>query len=167
MPGSTADAPPGVPGHGRPDRLGCTRPGERAAYTWIVARNRALIATFALLCGLLRGQQPPAPKEEAPPEEDETLQPKREYAFNPLQAQKEIRTGGFYFTKGSYKAAAGRFEEATKWDPGSAEAFFRLGETEEKLRDTRAAREAWTRVLDLAPGDKRAKEVRKKLAAKD
>ena len=56
----------------------------------------------------------------------------KEYAFNPLQAQKEIRTGNYYFKKGSYRAAAGRFEEATKWNGGEPEAWLRLGEAEEK-----------------------------------
>jgi tetratricopeptide (TPR) repeat protein len=136
-----------------------------------VARNRALIGVLALLCGALGAQQAPpkeqAPaKEQAPPEEDETLQPKKEYAFNPLQAEKEVQIGGFYFKKGSYKAAANRFLEATKWNPGLAEAYFRLGEAEEKLRDKKAAHEAWAKFLELAPGDKRAEEVKKKLGGK-
>lgn len=130
-------------------------------------RNWAAIALFALLAAGLSAQQqtPPPPKEQAPPEEDETLQPKKEYAFNPLQAEKEVQTGEFYFKKGSYKAAASRFLEATKWNPGYAEAYFHLGEAEEKLRDQKAAREAWSKFLELAPEDKRADEVKKKLAA--
>ncbi len=125
---------------------------------------------MTLLCGALAAQQPPPkeqapPQEQAPPEEDETLQPKKEYAFNPLQAEKEVKTGAFYLKKGSYKAAASRFLEATKWNPGFAEAYFWLGEAEEKLRDRKAAREAWSKFLELAPEDKRTGEVKKKLAA--
>ena len=56
-------------------------------------------------------------KDGLPPEEDKSLAV-REYGFNPVQAQKEIRTGNYYFKKGSYRAAAGRFEEATKWNSG-------------------------------------------------
>jgi tetratricopeptide (TPR) repeat protein len=129
-----------------------------------------LIAVLALFCGVLGAQQKPpkeeAPaKEQAPPEEDETLQPAKEYAFNPLQAEKEVKTGEFYFRKGSYKAAANRFLEATRWNPGMAEAYFLLGEADEKLKDRKSAREAWSKFLELAPGDKRAEEVKKKLAA--
>ena len=54
-------------------------------------------------------------KDGLPPEEDKSIAVK-EYAFNPLQAQKEIRTGNYYFKKGAFRAAAGRFEEATKWN---------------------------------------------------
>jgi tetratricopeptide (TPR) repeat protein len=132
-----------------------------------VARIRALIAGLALLCGVLAAQQAPPPKEQAPPEEDETLQPKEEYAFNPLQAEKDIKIGVFYFKKGSFKAAATRFLEATKWNPGLAESYFLLGEAEEKLKDRKAAHDAWAKFLELAPGDKRAEEVKKKLGQRN
>src|SRR6516162_8006361 len=84
-----------------------------------------------------------------PPEEDKSIAVK-EYAFNPLQAQKEIRTGNYYFKKGSFRAAAGRFEEATKWNDGEPEAWLRLGEAEEKLKDHKAAYTAYSKYLSLA-----------------
>ena len=115
-------------------------------------------------CALLAQQQTPPPQTQEPPEEDETLIPKKDYPFNPLEAAKELKTGDFYFKKGKYKAAAGRFREATLWNPGFAEAYFRLGEAQEKLRDKKAAHEAYAKFLDLAPQDKRAAEVRNKLA---
>jgi outer membrane protein assembly factor BamD (BamD/ComL family) len=125
---------------------------------------------LALFCGVLGAEQKqpkeqaPA-KEQAPPEEDETLQPKKEYAFNPLQAEKEVKIGEFYLKKGSYLAAANRFQAATKWNPGYAEAYFWWGEAAEKLKDTKTAHEAWSKFVELAPDDKRAEEVKKKLAA--
>src|ERR1700730_6854898 len=66
-------------------------------------------------------------KESEPPEEDDAAKPK-EYAFNPLQAEHELRVGEFYMKKGSYAAAVARFTEATKWNPTLAEAYLRLGE---------------------------------------
>jgi len=118
--------------------------------------------------------QKPAPQE--PPEEDESLQ-EREYAFNPLQAEKELKVGNFYFKKGSYRAAASRFEEATKWNPGYAEAYLRLGQAQEKLAEAEiqpeekqkaveAARRAYEKYLELAPRGKEAESVRKKLASR-
>ncbi len=121
-----------------------------------------------LACACLGAAQEPKkepPPAQEPPEEDESLVTK-EYSFNPLQASKEIRTGLFYFKRGSYKAAAARFEEATRWDPGSAEAYLRLGETREKLKDHKAARAAFTKYLELAPDAKNAAVIRKKLAGK-
>ncbi|MBS1872252.1 MAG: tetratricopeptide repeat protein [Acidobacteria bacterium] len=104
-------------------------------------------------------------KEQEPPEEDEGSKEK-EYGFNPLQAQKELRTGEFYAKKGNLKAAARRYREATKWDPTSAEAFYRLGQAEEKLKNDKASREAYGKYLELAPDGKEADAVRKKLARK-
>jgi tetratricopeptide (TPR) repeat protein len=101
-------------------------------------------------------------KDGLPPEEDKSIAVPV-YGFNPLQAQKEIRTGNYYFKKGSFRAAAGRFEEATKWNSGEPEAWLRLGEAQEKLKDHKAARTAYTKYLELAGDSKIADEIRKKL----
>lgn len=108
-----------------------------------------------------RPKSPPA-KEAVPPEEDKALAT-QEYAFNPLQAEKELQTGNYYFKKGSYRAAAGRFREATRWNDGFGEAWLRLGEADEKLRDPKGAREAYTKYLEVAGDARNAAEIRKKL----
>jgi tetratricopeptide (TPR) repeat protein len=109
-------------------------------------------------------REPKEQQEQAPPEEDETLKVK-EYSFNPLAAEREVRVGNFYFHKGKYKAAAERYREATKWNTSFAEAYFRLGEAEEKQKAWKAAREAYEKYLELAgDDDKRAGEIRKKVA---
>jgi tetratricopeptide (TPR) repeat protein len=111
----------------------------------------------------MRAQQQVKPQE--PPEEDESLKTK-EYAFNPLQASKEVKVGDYYFKKRNYKAAALRFREATRWNPGFAEAFLKLGESEEKLNDRAAAKDAYAKYLDLNPSAKDADAIRKKLTGK-
>ncbi len=103
------------------------------------------------------------PKPQEPPEEDEGSKTK-EYGFNPLQASKEVKIGQYYFKKGKHAAAARRFEEATKWDPTSAEAWLLLGETREKLKDAAGAREAYAKYLEAAPDAKNAAAIRKKTA---
>ena len=111
----------------------------------------------------LCAQQPPAGVP-PPPEEDETLKGKTEdYVLNPLQAQKELKIGNYYLKKGSLNAAAKRFEEATKWDPNFAEAYLRLGETQERLRNTKAAQAAFRKYVELAPDAKNADSIKKKL----
>ncbi len=108
--------------------------------------------------------QPQKPAE--PREEDESLVPK-EYSFNPLQAEKEMKVGLFYLKKGKHKAAAGRFREAIKWNPGCAEAYLRLGEAQEKLKDPKAARAAYAKFLELAPEHKRAADIKQKLSRQE
>jgi tetratricopeptide (TPR) repeat protein len=88
-------------------------------------------------------------KDGLPPEEDKSIAVPV-YGFNPLQAQKEINVGNQYFKKGAYRAAAGRFEEATKWNSGEPEAWLRLGEANEKLKDHKATRAAYTKYLSRA-----------------
>lgn len=105
--------------------------------------------------------KPPA-TEQAPPEEDENLRPK-DYAFNPLQAAKELTTGDFYMHKGKFQAAANRFLEATKWNPTLAEAFLKLGQAEEKNKDKKAAKDAYQHYLELAPDARNAKEIQRKI----
>jgi tetratricopeptide (TPR) repeat protein len=107
-------------------------------------------------------QKPPVP-EELPPEEDASAKPK-EYTFNPLQADNEMKAGEFYFKKGKFVAAANRFKEATLWNPTLADAFLRLGEADEKRRDFAGAKAAYAKFLEVAPDSKRAAEVKKKLA---
>jgi tetratricopeptide (TPR) repeat protein len=121
-----------------------------------------------VLAGALCAQEPkkpPEPKEQQPPEEDESIAPK-EYSFNPLEAAHDLQIGNYYFKKGNYKAALGRFREATLWNPTNAEAFLRLGNSEEKLRDKPAALQAYAKYLELAPDGKEAESVKKKLAGK-
>lgn len=105
------------------------------------------------------------PQEQEPPEEDESQKPK-EYSFNPLEAEKDVRVGSYYYKRGNYKAAMSRFLEATKWNPSYAEAFLRLGESEEKLKDRKAAGVAYAKYLELAPDAKDADVIKKKLAGK-
>jgi tetratricopeptide (TPR) repeat protein len=111
--------------------------------------------------------QRPAPtitKEEVPKEEDESLSTTdKEYSFNPVQAEKEVRVGEYYLKKGSYRAAANRFREATKWNNGYGEAWLRLGEASEKQKDMKTAKEAFAKYLEISPEAKDAAEVRKKL----
>jgi len=114
----------------------------------------------------LKQRKPPVPQqqEEEPPEEDASLKP-REYTFNPLQAEKEMRVGNYYFHKGNYKAAANRFREAGKWDPNLADSWFRLGEAEERLHDKKAAKAAFAKYLEMAPDGKEAAAAKKKISA--
>lgn len=114
------------------------------------------------------GSQQTPSDEAVPPEEDESVAPKV-YPLDPLESDRNIRVGDFYMHQGKaagYRAALGRYEDATKYNPSSAEAFFKLGEAEEKLKNKDAARAAFERVIQLAPDSKLARESKKKLGNK-
>jgi tetratricopeptide (TPR) repeat protein len=141
---------------------------------WIVALLFACVAALhaqnppppAKTQPELQKRTPPKPpagaKEEIPPEEDKSLSV-QEYSFNPLQAQKDLNVGNFYFKQHKYRSAETRFREALKWNDGFADAWLRLGEVEEKLKDPQAAKEAYTKYLEVASEAKNAVEIRKKI----
>jgi tetratricopeptide (TPR) repeat protein len=95
-------------------------------------------------------------------DEDEDIVQDTTYAFNPIQARKEFKIGGFYAKKGNHRAASARFLEATKWDPGYAEAYWRLGNSREELKQYNLAIEAYRKYLQLEPGGKVSKEAQKR-----
>ena len=111
-------------------------------------------------------EQKPAPQtpdpEQLPPEEDTSVV-KQEYSFNPVRSRRDVEVGNFYFKKGDWKAAAGRFKEATLWNEGNAEAWLRWGETEEKRGVASAAKGAYEKYLAIAPDAKNAAEIKRRL----
>ncbi len=133
--------------------------------------TRAFLAA-CFLSGTLAAQQPPpdskkkppppTKQEDDPPEEDATLKP-REFSFNPLAANKAILAGNYYFKKGNYAAARGRYDDATKYNPGSAEAYLKLGEAFEKLHDKRQARVAYEKYIEVAQDPKATDGIKKKI----
>jgi tetratricopeptide (TPR) repeat protein len=152
------------------------------SYTLIVTRTLLAACLFAsLTCFSVPGnsfaqkpktqdsQAKPLPNqsndEENPPEEDESVMPEK-FVLNPLESDRNIRVGNYYWHKGKYRAAAGRYTRATKYNPNSPEAFFKLGEAEEKLKNKEAARQAFQKVMALAPDSKLASEAKKKLDSK-
>ena len=124
---------------------------------------RAYFAALFFACILSAQKAPPVTQPPEPPEEDESLAPKV-YALNPVQAKKEIVAGDYYFKKPNYSAAIRRYTEATKWDPGSAEAFHKLGEVHEKLHEYPLAREAYLKYIALGEDPKESDALRKKIA---
>jgi tetratricopeptide (TPR) repeat protein len=136
--------------------------------------SRTLLAAFVSLPLWAQQPAPPAPaappppapqaqpQVQEPPEEDQSYKP-RVYDFNPLKATQSIDVGNQYFKKGKLAAAKGRYKDATLYDPGSAEAFEKLGEVSEKLRDFAAARDAYAKYLELSPAAKDVEAVRKRM----
>ncbi len=100
---------------------------------------------------------------EAPPEEDESLAPTK-FTFNPLQSEKDVRVGNWYFKQRNYRAARERYREATQWNEGNSDAWLHLGEAAERTKDLDIAKQAYGKYLALEPDAKNAPEIKKKLA---
>ncbi len=123
------------------------------------------MAIGGLALALAQQEKPQQTPPQEPPEEDATDRPK-EYALNPLQAVKEFNIGNYYLKKGSLKAAAGRYEEATRWNPTFGDAYLKWAEVLERLRQQDKARDVYGKFLEMAPDHKRAVEIKRKLGKK-
>jgi tetratricopeptide (TPR) repeat protein len=103
-------------------------------------------------------------KQAVPAEEDKSFL-REEHSFNPLQSQKSVEVGDHYMKNGRLQGALYRYQDATLWNDGNAEAWLKLGKAEEKMKDLKAAKDAYAKYLELAPDAKEAAAVRKKLQA--
>ncbi len=107
-------------------------------------------------------QAVPVPDESTLPEEDESVAPEK-FDFNPLESQRNVRVGDYYWHKSKYRAALRRYEWATRYDPNSAKAFYKVAEAENKLNNKDAERLALKKVIGIAPDSKLAREAKKRL----
>jgi cytochrome c-type biogenesis protein CcmH/NrfG len=134
----------------------------------------SLLLGLAFSPGVFSQQQKPqqnqspqsqAPDESNPPEEDESVAPEK-FVLNPLESERNVKVGNFYMHKGTasgYRAALARYERAAKFNPNNAEAYFKMGEAEEKLKKKDKAKIAFERVIQIEPDSKLAHEAKKKL----
>lgn len=122
-----------------------------------------LVWTAAVAAQPPRRPDPPPQRESELREEDESLSTRAEYVFNPIQALEEIKVGDFYWKKGSHKAAALRYQEATRWNPTLGDAWLKLGEAREKLKEFDEAREAYQKYLEVEPQGRKASGIQKKV----
>ena len=96
---------------------------------------------------------------ELPPnmkDEDEDVAEETTYVFNPIQAKREMKVGRFYEKKGNHRAAAGRYLEATRWNPSFAAAYWRLGRAREKMSQGQQALDAYLKYPEIAGNRGRA-----------
>jgi tetratricopeptide (TPR) repeat protein len=87
------------------------------------------------------------------------------YVYNPKLAAQDMKIGNFYLDTGDYKGAYARFKEATKVDPGNADAVFSLAEAARALKLNSEAADNYRLYLDAIPNGSKAKAARKALAS--
>ncbi len=82
--------------------------------------------------------------------------------YDPYHAEKDLEAGTFYLKKGRYDAAIDRFEEALRYQPHLGKAYRLLGEAHEKKGDRAEAVKAYEKYLEILPGAKDARKIRKR-----
>jgi len=82
---------------------------------------------------------------------------------NTAPAQHDVEVGQYYMKKEKYDAAIDRFKEATRLLPDYALAYRLMGEAYEKKKFLPEAQAAYKKLLKVAPNDKDAGEVQKRI----
>jgi tetratricopeptide (TPR) repeat protein len=70
-----------------------------------------------------------------------------------------MKLGDFYNETGKFDRATVAYQNATEIDPGSAQAYFSLGNAEESAFDFAGASRDYARALKLDPNDKRIQQA--------
>jgi hypothetical protein len=83
--------------------------------------------------------------------------------IDPKLAAQDAKIGGFYLHTGDFNGAYSRFQEATRVDPGNAEAVFGLAEAARGLNHRREAIDNYMLYLQAVPDGAKAKDARKAL----
>lgn len=83
--------------------------------------------------------------------------------LSPELGRKDTKVGEFYLHTGDYKGAYDRFVEATKVDPGNAQAVFDLAEAARHLNNRPEAVRNYQLYLSALPDGPRSKDARKAL----
>ena len=78
-------------------------------------------------------------------------------------AKQDTSVGGFYLKSGDFKGAYARFHEATRVDPGNADAVFGLAEAARGLKHHDEAVANYQLYLEALPDGPKAKQARKAL----
>jgi tetratricopeptide (TPR) repeat protein len=86
------------------------------------------------------------------------------YIHDPRLAAQDVKIGQFYLVNQEYKGAYSRFKEATKVDPGNADAVYGLAEAARGLKLNNEAADNYRIYLDAFPDGPKAKSARKALA---
>lgn len=80
--------------------------------------------------------------------------------YDPHKAEKDIEVGDFYYKRGNYKAAIGRYQEAIELGPPSASATFKLADAFEKNKQPEQAAVYYREYLRQYPNGAQIADAR-------
>jgi tetratricopeptide (TPR) repeat protein len=98
------------------------------------------------------------------PEAPQPGKPLSEEQEHEQQAAKDIDVGYYYLNQKNYAAAESRLKEAVELKPDAAPAYIGLGQAQQKLGKSEAARESYEAYLKLEPDGHDADKVKRALA---
>lgn len=88
----------------------------------------------------------------------------KEKPFNPLEADRSLKVGDYYFKRKNYDAAIQRYMEALEYQPNRFDAYEALGRAYEKQGAREKALRVYQDFLQKFPESSKAKEFKEKAA---
>jgi len=82
---------------------------------------------------------------------------------DPARSRKDDEVGKFYLSKGDYKGALLRYQDATATDPTNVDAIFGLAESQHNLKQNAEALKNYELYLKIVPNGPKAKQALKGL----
>lgn len=83
---------------------------------------------------------------------------------DPALAKESVSIGDFYFKKGNYPAALGRYEEAIEYNRQWPTGYEKLAKAHEKMGNFEGAVEACRKFLEVNPASEKRKSFEKLIA---
>jgi len=139
-------------------------PGARATGIAVLAGILALFSVFG--GGAWAQTQPKRPvliRDTGKAEEKEEPEESKVKPFNPLEAERNIRVGDFYFKRKNYAAAIERYLEALTYQPNLIKAFEALGKAYEKDGKPEKALGVYRDFIEKYPRSPKAKDFQAKI----
>jgi tetratricopeptide (TPR) repeat protein len=111
-----------------------------------------------------QGGRPALIRDTAVAEGKEEAEASREKPFNPLEAEKSIKVGDFYFKKKNYLAAIQRYLEALQYQPNLIKGYEALGRAYEKQKSFDKAVEIYKDFILKNPSSPKVPEFQARVA---
>jgi tetratricopeptide (TPR) repeat protein len=123
-----------------------------------------LLLSPAEASGQSTGGRPALIRDTAVAEGKEEAEASKEKPFNPLEAEKSIKVGDFYFKKKNYLAAIQRYLEALQYQPNLIKGYEALGRAYEKQKSFDKAVEIYKDFILKNPSSPKVPEFQARVS---
>lgn len=110
-----------------------------------------------------RQQRPALIRDTDKAEGKDEVEESKEKVYNPLEAERNLRVGDFYFKRKNYVAAIQRYLEALQYQPNMIKAFDGLGKAYEKSGDISKALEVYRDFIQKYPASPKVSDFQSRI----
>ena len=116
-----------------------------------------------LWCAQDGGRKPALIRDTDQAEGKDEIEAQKPKEYNPIQSEKSLKIGDYYFKRKNYKAAIQRYLEAIDYQPSRTEAYESLGRAYERNGEQDKALEVYKNYLSKNPESPKVADFRNKI----